>query len=73
MIKLQILSMIIIKGSGINAKSKKWYSKLKLEDLEHPFTHYLTNFFGIKKFENIKKYSMILEIDWERIYWLRNE
>jgi hypothetical protein len=42
-------------------KSIKRYSKLKLEDLEHPFTHYLiTNFFKDKEFENYKKYSMIL-------------
>jgi hypothetical protein len=42
-------------------KSRKRYSKLKLEDLEHPFTHYLiTNFFKDKEFENYKKYSMIL-------------
>jgi hypothetical protein len=47
--------MIIIKVLESISKSRKRYSKLKLEDLEHPFTHYLiTNFFGIKKFENYK-------------------
>jgi hypothetical protein len=42
-------------------KSRKRYSKLKLEDLEHPFTHYLTtDFFKDKESESYKKYSMIL-------------
>jgi len=42
-------------------KSRKRYSRLKLEDLEHPFTHYeLTDFLKKRDFENYKKYSMIL-------------
>ncbi|MCZ4696457.1 hypothetical protein DWB61_17495 [Ancylomarina euxinus] len=42
-------------------KSRKRYSKLKIEDLEHPFTHYeLTDFLKNRDFENYKKYSMIL-------------
>lgn len=42
-------------------KSRKRYSKLKLEDLEHTFTHYeLTDFLKKREFENYKKYSMIL-------------
>jgi hypothetical protein len=60
--------MIIIKGSGINIqKNRKRYSKL--EDLEHPFTHYLiTNFFKDKEFENYKKILYdTFEID-RRIY-----
>jgi hypothetical protein len=42
-------------------KSRKRYSKLKLEDLEHPFTHYLiTDFFKDKEFENYRKFSILL-------------
>jgi len=42
-------------------KSRKRYSKLKLEDLKHSFTHYkITDFFKDKDLENYKKYSMIL-------------
>lgn len=42
-------------------KSRKRYSKLKIEDLEHPFTQYeLTDFLKKKDFDNYKKFSMIL-------------
>lgn len=42
-------------------KSRKRYSKLKLEDLKHPFTHnQITDFFLYKDLQNYKKYSMIL-------------
>ena len=42
-------------------KSRKRYSKLKLEDLEHPFIHYLIiDFFKHKKFENYRKFFLIL-------------
>lgn len=42
-------------------KSRKRYSKLKLEDLQHPFIHYIiTDFFKDKDLVNYKKYSMIL-------------
>lgn len=42
-------------------KSRKRYSKLKIEDLEHPYTQYeLTDFLKKKDFDNYKKFSMIL-------------
>ena len=42
-------------------KSRKRYSELKIDDLEHPFTHYeITDFLKRKDFENYKAYSMIL-------------
>jgi len=42
-------------------KSRKRYSKLKLEDLKHPFTYYkIIDFFKDKDLVNYKKYSMIL-------------
>ncbi|WP_348812262.1 hypothetical protein [Flavobacterium maritimum] len=42
-------------------KSRRRFSKLKLEDLEQTFTHYkITDFFKDKDFENYKTYSMIL-------------
>lgn len=42
-------------------KSRKRYSELKIDDLEHPLTHYaITDFLKLKDFENYKKYSMIL-------------
>ncbi len=42
-------------------KSRKRYSKLKIEDLEHLYTQYeLTDFLKKKDFDNYKKFSMIL-------------
>ena len=42
-------------------KSRKRYSKLKLEDLKHPFINYqITDFFKQNDFENYEEYSMIL-------------
>jgi len=42
-------------------KSRKRYSELKMDDLEHPFTHYeITDFLKRKDFDNYKAYSMIL-------------
>ena len=42
-------------------KSRKRYSKLKLEDLEHPFIHYrIIDFLKLKDFDNYEKYSLIL-------------
>lgn len=42
-------------------KSRKRYSILKLEDLEHPFTHYqITDFLKQKDFDNYRKFSKIL-------------
>ncbi|MGL3002126.1 hypothetical protein [Flavobacterium sp. RSSB_23] len=42
-------------------KSRKRYSKLKIEDLNHPFINYLiTDYFKQNDFENYKKYSLIL-------------
>lgn len=42
-------------------KSRKRYSELKIDDLEHPFTHYvITDFLKLKDFKNYIKYSMIL-------------
>lgn len=42
-------------------KSRKRYSELKIDDLEHPFTHYeITDFLKRKDFDNYKAYSMIL-------------
>lgn len=42
-------------------KSRKRYSRIKLEDLEHPFTHYeITDFLKNNDFANYKKFSMIL-------------
>ena len=44
-------------------KSRKRYSVLKHNDLEHPFTYYeITDFFKYKDFDNYKTYSMILLI-----------
>ena len=42
-------------------KSRKRYSKLKLEDLKHPFINYqITDFFKQNNYENYEKYSLIL-------------
>ena len=42
-------------------KSRKRYSELKIEDLEHPFTHYeIIDFLKFKDLDNYKAYSMIL-------------
>lgn len=42
-------------------KSRKRYSKLKLEDLEHPFIQYqIIDFLKLKDFDNYEKYSLIL-------------
>ena len=42
-------------------KSRKRYSTLRLEDLEHSFTYFeISDFFKHRDFENYKKYSMIL-------------
>jgi hypothetical protein len=42
-------------------KSRKRYSELKIEDLEHSFTHYvITDFLNLKDFKNYTKYSLIL-------------
>lgn len=42
-------------------KSRKRYSKLKLEDLRHPFINYqITDFFKQNNYENYEEYSMIL-------------
>lgn len=42
-------------------KSRKRYSELKMEDLEHPFLYYSISWFLKEKDpENYKRYSMIL-------------
>ena len=42
-------------------KSRKRYSKLKLEDLEHSFIHFhIIDFLKFKDFDNYEKYSLIL-------------
>ena len=42
-------------------KSRKRYSKLKLEDLKHPFINYqITDFFKQNNYENYEKYSLML-------------
>ncbi len=42
-------------------KSRKRYSELNIEDLEHPFTYYvITDFLKLKDFENYRNYSMTL-------------
>ncbi|MEL1255913.1 hypothetical protein AAEO57_19125 [Flavobacterium sp. DGU38] len=42
-------------------KSRKRYSKFKLEDLDHPFTQYkITDFFRDKDSENYKAYTRVL-------------
>jgi hypothetical protein len=42
-------------------KSRKHYSVLKIEDLEHPFTYNaITNFLKLKDLENYRKYTMTL-------------
>jgi hypothetical protein len=42
-------------------KSQKRYSKLKIEDLEHPFIQYrIIDFLKLKDFDNYEKYSLIL-------------
>jgi hypothetical protein len=42
-------------------KSRKRYSELKIDDLEHPFTHYkISDFFKNRDIKNYKAYSMIL-------------
>lgn len=42
-------------------KSRKRYSELKIEDLEHPFTHYeLTDFLKLEDPLNYQKFSKIL-------------
>ena len=42
-------------------KSRKRYSKLKTEDINHPFIHYLiTDFFEEKEVSEIEEYSLLL-------------
>ena len=42
-------------------KSRKRYSKFKIEDLNHPFINYsITDYFKQNDYENYKKYSLIL-------------
>ena len=42
-------------------KSRKRYSRLKLEDLEHPFIKYqISDFFKANDFDNYEKFSLIL-------------
>ncbi|MFM2386991.1 MAG: hypothetical protein RL660_1748 [Bacteroidota bacterium] len=42
-------------------KSRKRYSMLKIEDLEHPFIQYsIIDFLKVHDFDNYKKYSLII-------------